>query len=415
MRNALRHPFFFAFASTLLFAVSVALGAAPEKLPAGLFRDWAPFTAKCLLAIAFLVLAAWFVDAFTLAETGDSEADCAAEQRASMFRFAYIFSIFSFALLVLPFTALLRDVNTSPDAGPIRLLRACLDTPSAGRAASAPSPVEFCTATSAGSVVSYPWLVAVGGVVAQCETGSTSCARVAGAATPASAGSAPQPGPMYRINGGLVVPFYVIVFAFIGGVVNLTRRLPEYQKRSSCHFCGTATEPRVSLLEAREFVIFQLMQFLSSPFVAMVAYYAFEPKSVASAVGVAFFSGFATESILLLLRGMFAGLQPATTKTVASTTTTARLRVTVNHPAAAGAAARPAEKCTVELRRLPTATPPLDTVTTGTDGVAEFKAAAVGTVWVVATLAVQEGATLTASRKIQLEAGRTEVVVLTLA
>ena len=212
-----------------------------------------------------------------------------------------------------------------------------------------------------------------------------------------------------------MVPCYVIVFAFIGGVVNLTRRLPEYQKRSSCHFFGTDTEPRVSLLEAREFVIFQMMQFLSSPFVAMVAYYALEPKSVASAVGVAFFSGFATESILLLLRGMFAGLQPATTKTVASVTPTARLHVTVNRPAVGGVLAGPADKCSVELRRLPSAPPPLDTRTTGPDGVADFKAAREGTVWVVATLSVQGGAALNASQKIQLEGGKTEIMVLTLA
>jgi hypothetical protein len=412
MQNILRHPYVFAFVSMAVFALSVALGAAPEKLPTELLREWAPFVAKGLLTIAFLVLAAWFIDAFTLAEASEARAGCVTEQRASMFRFAYVFSIFSFALLVLPFTALLRDVNTSPDAGPIRLLRACVDIPSSSRAASAPSPIELCNTMPADSVVSYPWLVAVGGVVAQCENGSASCAKVAGVA---AAASAPQGPPIYRVHGGLVVPFYVIVFAFIGGVVNLTRRLPEYQKRSSCQFPGTGTESRVTFLEAREFVIFQIMQFVSSPFVAMVAYYAFEPKSVASAVGVAFFSGFATESILLLLRGMFAGLQPVTTKTVASTAATAQLHVTVNRPAASGVAGGPADKCTVEIRHLPAATPPLETRTTGADGVAEFKAASPGTVWVVATLAVPGGSVLSASQKLQLEAGRTEALVLTLA
>ena len=38
---------------------------------------------------------------------------------------------------------------------------------------------------------------------------------------------------MYSVRGGFVVPFDVVVFAFVGGVVNLTRRVPEYQKRSS--------------------------------------------------------------------------------------------------------------------------------------------------------------------------------------
>ena len=90
---------------------------------------------------------------------------------------------------------------------------------------------------------------------------------------------------MFTVSGGFVVPFYVVVFAYIGGIVNLTRRLPEYQKRSACDYVSTPAEPKLLTIEAREFVVFQLMQLLSSPFVAMVAYYALEPKSIASAVG----------------------------------------------------------------------------------------------------------------------------------
>ena len=32
-----------------------------------------------------------------------------------------------------------------------------------------------------------------------------------------------------EINGGLVVPLYVVVLALFGGAISMTRRVPEYQ------------------------------------------------------------------------------------------------------------------------------------------------------------------------------------------
>lgn len=319
-------PYFFPFLTSVLFALAIFAGVAPRETWAAATQDSVALVAKGLLAAAFLVLAAWFLDAFTPADRKDGDNVCQAEQRASMFRFAYMFALFSFALLVLPFTAMVRTHETTPDAGPIRLLRACWDLqPSAPSAvAPAPAPVAPCPGADQPGLVSYPWLLSVGGVVArECGTGDLKCSksaevRAAAVSDAESGPKPPTPPALYRVQGGLVVPFYVAVFAFVGGVVNLTRRVPEYQKRSSCEFAGTASESRVTLLECREFVVFQLMQLVSSPFIAMVAYYALEPKSVASAVAIAFFSGFATESVLLVLRGMFSGLQPATTKTAAS-------------------------------------------------------------------------------------------------
>jgi hypothetical protein len=215
---------------------------------------------------------------------------------------------------------------------------------------------------------------------------------------------------MYRVQGGFVVPFYVLVFAFVGGVVNLTRRVPEYQKRSSCHFTGTTTEPVVTLLEAREFVIFQIMQFLSSPFIAMVAYYAFEPKSVTTAAVTGFFSGFATESVLLLLRGMFNGLRPETTKTAAATTANPLLHVVVMMPGGGVAAA-----ATVEVRHLPNG-PAIATQVSDAQGEVSLKNLAPGTVWVEASFTgVGPVLRKAPALKVQLKAGETESVTLVLA
>jgi hypothetical protein len=453
----LNHHYTFPILTAVLFVLALSSGViSMDYNPKTDFIS--PFVAKSLLSLAYIALAAWFLHAFTRSDRAVVTFEDDAEQRASMFRFAYFFSIFSFAILVLPFTAMIRSDDSPPDAGPIRLLRACVEQAAApARAASSPSPVDLCPEIK-GSVgtVTYPWLIAVGGVVArQCETGDLYCSQqqaappapvpevekaqppsLSGASAPLAtpsqpAGGAsspgtlvppqsqteskPKAGTMYRVAGGFVVPFYVVVFAFVGGVVNLTRRVPEYQKRSSSHFAGTATESCVTLLEAREFVVFQLMQLLSSPFVAMMAYYALEPKSVASAVGVAFFSGFATESVLLLLRGMFAGLRPEPAKTAAadaSTPATSQLLVT-----AMDAARAPLANATIELRSGTSQAPVVKTAMTDLKGQIRFLALPVGMIQIDASFTGSAvGATaLKASKKVQLNAGAKESVELILA
>jgi hypothetical protein len=461
----IKSPYFFPIATAVLFVLAIAGGV----ISADNSEKWhLAFIAKLLLSFGYIVLGAWFLFAFTRADVENPNFGEEAEQRASMFRFAYFFSIFSFALLLLPFTAMVRTDDSPPDTGPIRLLRACVERAAipAGTA-SAPSPIDLCPEPKGSPrTVAYPWLIAVGGVVArQCDLSDAFCFEAtakdrdvltpkvdqlpapstpAGSASQAAARSlapassaaaaavsgtdAPKPvnalpdNPkfdagerklpiMYRVAGGFVVPFYVVVFAFVGGIVNLTRRVPEYQKRSSSTFKGTATESYVSLLEAREFVVFQLMQLLSSPFVAMMAYYALEPKSVASAVGIAFFSGFATESVLLLLRGMFAGLRPEKDKTAAddaSTSFPAQLLVT-----AVNATNQLLANATVELRSAPSPAPIIMSGQTGGNGELQFTSIPAGLLQVDANL-IAGGITIKDSKSIQLNAGGMAKLQLTL-
>ena len=418
IREIIRYPGFFPGFTTLLF--SAAIFTAIQAVANPNESSGVAILSKVLLALAFLFLAWWFLHAFTHTDADTSQQVCQAEQSASMFRFAYSFTVYSFALLVLPFTAMLRSNETNPDAGPIRLLRACVLAPATSASSAAASvaasrasgPVGMCPEPHLAGSFSYPWLVSVGGVVAQqCGSAAFKCpempAQVAVAANQSA--SSPKSPPVYSVSGGFVVPFYVVVFAFVGGVVNLTRRVPEYQKRSSCNYVGNTIESHVSLLEAREFVVFQMMQLLSSPFLAMVAYYAVAPQSVATAVGLAFASGFSTESVLLLMRGVVNGLQPATTKTVAasyeSATATAQLHVVLRR-----ADNSAVDNARVEVRRLPDASPPIKAGTSASSGEIEFKALQPGTVWVVATFGA-----LTKSKKVQLQAGQTESVDLTLA
>lgn len=108
----------------------------------------------------------------------------------------------------------------------------------------------------------------------------------------------------------LAVPMYVVILAFVGGAVSLSRRIPEYQKRSDPAFRGTEQQTSLAAVDAREVVVFQIMQLLSAPFIAMSAYYIVGPSTLATAVGLAFACGFASEPILLMIRGIITGIRP---------------------------------------------------------------------------------------------------------
>jgi hypothetical protein len=104
--------------------------------------------------------------------------------------------------------------------------------------------------------------------------------------------------PPVQIHGGLVVPIYVIMLAFIGGAVSMTRRVPEYQRR--------AADPDDNLTpeQAREYLVFQIMQLISAPLIAITIYHIFAPASRATAVVLGFISGFASEPLLLGIRAI---------------------------------------------------------------------------------------------------------------
>lgn len=186
---------------------------------------------------------------------------------------------------------------------------------------------------------SYPWLVTLGGfngVIIQ-ENRLLAGQKKARASVPASSTkTSAQPassvsdaslssaisgaeGPRSFalrgsiVQGGFVVPFYVVLLALVGGAVSLARRIPEYQKRSVEGYLPTLKQPALNDIEVREVVVFQIMQLISAPFIAVVAFYTIAPNTMSSAIGLAFLSGFASELILLQVRGVIEGLQPHST------------------------------------------------------------------------------------------------------
>lgn len=304
-----------------------------------------PFIVFVMLALAY---SGWFIICFT--------GDVTDEKKRQIFRFAYAFTITAFVILMTPVAN-----PWQPDViGPISLLRGCVLAP-VGDEASVPGAIRCARAESAflpASVRqnfvrpvqpaqplsgdqhpevrcvnasekeqpcvesdSYPWLVTLGGfngVVihdGRLPNGKQTSATVPPREPMSVESNSRQPFAMRTsiVQGGFVVPFYVVLIAFIGGAVSLARRIPEYQKRSGAFYVPTSKQPELKPLEVREVVVFQVMQLISAPLIAVVAFYALSPSTMSAAIGLAFLSGFASELVLLQIRGVVEGLQPHVT------------------------------------------------------------------------------------------------------
>lgn len=56
---------------------------------------------------------------------------------------------------------------------------------------------------------------------------------------------------------------------------------------------------------ARDYLIFQIMQVLSAPLIAVVAYSLADPSDVGIVVALGFIAGFSSEAVLLVIRAAF--------------------------------------------------------------------------------------------------------------
>jgi hypothetical protein len=126
-----------------------------------------------------------------------------------------------------------------------------------------------------------------------------------------------------KIQGGLVVPLYIVVIALLGGAVSMMRRVPIIQRRVWDWFklreyqqAGIESDQKLPVCmpdgplkpeEARECLIFQMMQVVSGPLIAIMAYYFLTPHFPAFpfSVSLAFVSGYASETILVLTMAKF--------------------------------------------------------------------------------------------------------------
>ncbi|WP_018275329.1 hypothetical protein WKI13_01660 [Teredinibacter turnerae] len=120
----------------------------------------------------------------------------------------------------------------------------------------------------------------------------------------------------FIVYGGIVVPLYVLIIAQLGGIIGLMRRVPELQREyweGRQQMIKTINDPAVIdesqigfsiAYRIRGCIIFQIMQVISAPLIALVAFHLFSPSSTLSSVALAFVCGFASEAILVKIRDM---------------------------------------------------------------------------------------------------------------
>jgi hypothetical protein len=149
--------------------------------------------------------------------------------------------------------------------------------------------------------VGHAWVINIGGYIQECS--------------PEKRG---EYGESFtcKVKDGLLIPLYFIILALMGGSISLTRRLPELQKQVGTEHVATETQPKLTQYEFREYLIFQMVQFISAPFLAILAYYLIEPSNTTQAVVLAFTAGFASETILLMIRSIANKITPETTTTI---------------------------------------------------------------------------------------------------
>jgi hypothetical protein len=89
---------------------------------------------------------------------------------------------------------------------------------------------EFNVAQSTSKPVSSPTSEAVANPSP--ESGSSLPQAQSSASPRASLSPDGTAGKPVEVSGGLVVPLYVIILSVMGGAINMTRRVPEYQERA---------------------------------------------------------------------------------------------------------------------------------------------------------------------------------------
>ncbi|KQV46662.1 hypothetical protein [Duganella sp. Root336D2] len=251
-----------------------------------------------------MAIIVWGIHAFT----GNPE-----ERSAYGVNFAYFVMAVSLAVLILP------PVMRADAFGgePLGLVSGCVATEGAHATLACPPEQDGKSRAS-----NNQWLLNIGGTLSGQAAGST--ADIGTRANRAT------------IAGGIVVPLPFVVIALFGGAISLSRRIPELQKRAEESYIATQDAPKLTHAELREKLLFQIVQYVSAPMIAIVAYQAIKPDSQSSAAALAFICGFGSETVLLMIRGLADGLRPkgatlsSAQDVVAAPGEMVLLRITVN-------------------------------------------------------------------------------------
>jgi len=113
------------------------------------------------------------------------------------------------------------------------------------------------------------------------------------------------------IVGGVVVPIYFLAIALLGACIGMLRKLPEYQRRSAEYYKNNydpnkhgSEDDKLPLekAEARDYLIFQSIQVVFAPAIALIAYSFVKPNDASTAALLAFAAGYSSEIFLMIIR-----------------------------------------------------------------------------------------------------------------
>ena len=330
-------------------------------LASAIWGSWLGISIVALLA--FLLIAGWCLDVFTR-PLKRMEPDDVVHTVREMVLISYVFVLFALSVAFLPPFVLGIDYylnsknstdSTTPSAfyramvdSPVGLVRGCVHTrketewelscPSPSAQA---TPTTRITAPTDAAQVSSPHAAATPAEKPEDTYAGQWLFKIGGSAlkdeehVPIAARSALFYPVM--VYGGLAVPWYFIMLAIMGAAVSMARRVPEYQRdvhvpdpsddgKTPDAAADPANAPPIpkddesqsrdvksntlSPVQVRELLVFQIMQVLSAPLIAITAYNAMIPTSRSSSVALAFASGFASESVLLVISSIAEKIKP---------------------------------------------------------------------------------------------------------
>ena len=201
------------------------------------------------------------------------------------------------------------------------------------------TPIGLVNAKTSGAKDAQ-WLINIGGTVISGDSAKTAApamtaksgtidnsgplagtnVAVVAASSQGTGQQGPDLGP--RVSGGIAVPLYLVLLAMFGAAVNLTRRVPEIQKKAESLKLGddmglleapfrllfgqpgqnTTTESRESWADIRRELVQNYLYLLSAPVLAVAVYYILQivANEVTQPVLVlgSFAAGLASESII---------------------------------------------------------------------------------------------------------------------
>jgi hypothetical protein len=220
------------------------------------------------------------------------------QQLNNIITYCYAFIVFSLSISIVPFVALplMTGLDRVMQQSQMGMVAGCVVTPKSpdvrDDAADQAVPRELRCGYNTDQ-----WVINLGGTVTR-QPGSPPAQVQPGSK---------HPDPVHvQISGGLVVPLYAVVLSLMGAVVSMTRRVPEIQRRLSLD-----DPEHISNDQAREMLVFQIMQVVSAPLIVLTAYYLIAPNSRATTIVLSFASGFSSETVLLFIRASLEKVKPA--------------------------------------------------------------------------------------------------------